>query len=210
MADIDLGLRLAELLATKLCHDISGPLNTMLGAADVAEDDPSATAEAFGLMVDASKGMAARLQICRAAWGGGGAMSGPAFAKLASNLEGRRFRLDLQRLETGVDFSADAARILLNILLVAGESLPRGGVAALQGNPSHDVILQIDGPQAAWPADFMALLADPAEAWAMLDDPARLQTQLTVLLAAQAGIRISVLMGNTATPAPPLLIALGT
>ena len=75
MADIEFGLRLAELLATRLCHDISGPLNTMLGAADVAEDDPSATPEAFGLMVDSSRAMAARLQVCRAAWGGGGAMT---------------------------------------------------------------------------------------------------------------------------------------
>lgn len=209
MADIDLGLRLAELVATKLCHDISGPLNTMLGAADVAEDDPTATAEAFGLMVDASRGMAARLHVCRAAWGGGGAMTAAAFAKLAANLEGRRFSLDLQRLEMTADFSADAARIMLNLLLVASEGLPRGGVAALQGNPSQDLILQIDGPQAAWPAGFVAMLADPAEAWATLDDPSRLQVQLTVLLAAQAGIRISVLMGSTATPAPPLLIALG-
>lgn len=64
-------LRLSEALATRLCHDLSGPVNTLLGVADVVADDATAAPEALLLMVQAGQSLARRLRLYRAAWGGG-------------------------------------------------------------------------------------------------------------------------------------------
>ena len=202
-------LRLSAALATRLCHDLSGPVNTLLGVADVVADDPSAAAEAIGLMADAGQAMARRLGLCRTAWGSPAELSAEDFARLVAGLATKRLTIDLDRLDRAADFAADAAQLCLNVVLLAAESLPRGGVLALQGNPDGDVIVQIDGPNAAWPAGFAGLLADPTGAWAMLDDPARLQAPLTALLAQASGLSVSLLMGASATPAPALLLRLG-
>ena len=202
-------LRLSEALATRLCHDLSGPVNTLLGVADVVADDPAAAAEAVGLMADAGQAMARRLRLCRAAWGSAAALSADGFTSLTAGLATKRLTIDLDRLDRSADFSAPAARLCLNVALLAAESVPRGGLLAMQGHPAGNIIVQIDGPGAAWPAGFVGLLADPNQAWAMLDDPARLQAPLTALLAQAAGLSMSLLMGATATPAPALLLRLG-
>ena len=201
--------RLSEALATRLCHDLSGPVNTLLGVADVVAEDATAAPEALLLMTQAGQSLARRLRLYRAAWGGGEAMEAETFASLAAGLATKRLVVDLDGLDRDASFSADGARLTLNVMLLAVESLPRGGTLAVQGHPARDVIVQIDGPQAAWMAGFIGLLADQAQAWTMLDDPARLQAPLTALLALAANIPVSVLMGATATPAPALLLRLG-
>ncbi len=47
-------LRLAELLAIRLCHDLSGPLGTMMGALEMVADDPEMADEALPLAGEAS------------------------------------------------------------------------------------------------------------------------------------------------------------
>ena len=73
---------------------------------------------------------------------------------------------------------------MLNLLLLAAESLPGGGIVALSGSPAHSILVTISGPRAAWPAGLAIWLNDEAAAWqAMLADPRRLQAPLTALLA---------------------------
>ena len=59
-------------------------------------------------------------------------------------------------------------RLVLNILLLAAESLPGGGLIALSGSPASDVLVTIDGPRAAWPPGFAACLTDETAAWEAL------------------------------------------
>ena len=74
--------------------------------------------------------------------------------------------------------------MVLNLLLLAAESLPGGGTIALAGSPRTATAGHHPGPRAAWPAGLLPLArraARPGEA--MLADPRRLQAPLTALLA---------------------------
>src|SRR5258708_36426818 len=65
-------LRLAELLASRLCHDLSGPINTLDGVLELARDDPLMQAEALGEASEAAAVLTRRLRVLRPAWGGAG------------------------------------------------------------------------------------------------------------------------------------------
>ena len=202
------GLRLAELLATRLCHDLSGPLNAMLGASEVAAAEPTMAAEAGLLLVDATQLMARRLRLLRAAWGGAAPLSTAEFTAFATGLATKRLVIATDQLDPRRSFSAEGARLALNAMLLAVGALQGNGMLTIGGNPDGDVVFRIEGPRAAWPAGFMGLVADPDQAWDMLDDPGMLQMSLTVLLAQSAGLRLSVLLGANPEVAPPLVLKL--
>ena len=203
---------LAEALATRLCHDLSSPLSTLLGVADVVADDqaspPDTLREALALMAEAGQALAHRVRMCRAAWGSAVPLGVAEFIELAQSLTSKRLDIDLSHFEQTEDLPAEAARLTLNLLLLAAESLPRGGVIGLQGSSRHGFVVQIDGPNAAWPTGLLRLLAEPDLAWQQLDNPAALQGPLTVLLAASSGMRISVLLAAGGGKVPPLRLEL--
>ena len=206
-------LRLAELLAIRLCHDLSGPLGTLMGALELVAEDPASAAEALPLAGVVSTTLGRRLRLLRAAWGGAtGPLSVDEFAALAEGVQARRARIDLEGLERSARFSSAAGRVALNALLLAVEAMPGGGTAALSGNPATEILITVAGPRAAWPAGFAAYVGDPARARQTLqgsDDgqaSRNLQAPLTVLIAAAAGVRLSLLMAPAAEAVPPLLM----
>ena len=94
------------------------------------------------------------------------------------------------------------------MLLLAAESLPKGGVVTL-GEAGPDAALVVPrGQDAAWPPELAAWMADPAPAWraAASAAPRLLQGPLTALLAHGAGIRLSFAFAADAEAAPPLLL----
>jgi histidine phosphotransferase ChpT len=203
------GLRLAELLADRLCHDLSGPLNAMQGAAEVATDDAAMAGEAMGIVMEATQLLVRRLRLLRAAWGTAAPLSSAEFVAFAEGLATRRLAISTEHLDPWSSFSAEGARLALNALLLAVGAVGGNGRLTIGGNPDGDVVFRIEGPRAAWPIGFIGLLAEPDQAWAMLDDPSRLQGPLTVLLAQAAGLGISVLLGPKIEAAPPIILRLG-
>ena len=207
-------LRLAELLCARLCHDLSGPLGALIGVLEVArEEQPDS--ETLALAEDTAVELAQRLKLLRAAWGQESddmdVVRLRGFADCLSS--SRRVRLDLTGLESDAVFPAPVARIILNLVLLAAESLPGGGIVALSGSPADNILVTISGPRAAWPAGFAICLNDETAAWeAILADPRRLQAPLTALLARGLGLRLSMLMPagamGDAEVSPPLLLAL--
>jgi histidine phosphotransferase ChpT len=206
-------LRLAELLAIRLCHDLSGPLGTLMGSLEMVNDDPEESGEALALAGEVATSLARRLRLFRAAWGGSIAAQSPAdLEALAAGLpNAQRVAVDLGRLRAGSDIPPAAARLLLNVLLLAGESLPAGGSITVAGEPAGDIMVAIAGARAAWPAGLAAMLTSEDAAWAAVgrpgpDGPRLLQGPLTALLAHAAGIRLSMLQGGP-SEAPPLLLS---
>jgi histidine phosphotransferase ChpT len=203
-------LLLAETLAARLCHDLAGTANALVGAIDELREAPDDPAEALALAQDAGDAMVRRLRLVRAAWGNGAApMALPEWQALAEGVTRRGLHLDLAGLDRAAGFSLHGARLMLNLVLLAAESLPAGGTVHLAGHPDQDVVLRIAGPRAAWPAGLAVMLADPAGATAVLADggPRLLQAALTALVAHGSGQRVSMLMGPPDT-APPLLACL--
>jgi histidine phosphotransferase ChpT len=205
-------LRLAELLTARLCHDLSGALGTVVGALEMADEDPSMAADALPVAGDASRQLSARLRLLRAAWGDGmGGMHVPELIALLQGLpHGRKLRIDTAALEPNLAFAASGARLLLNVMMVAAESLPRGGQLTLAGSPAGKIVLTIQGPGAAWPAGFAAYLTEESKAWDAITDARRLQAPLTALIAWSYAMPVAIMLptGEETDMPPPLTMDL--
>lgn len=200
------GIRLAEVLAARLCHEFGGPLGTVAAALEFARGGESAP-EALALAAEAAAAMTARLRLLRAAWAGGAdALDGPGLRALCGGLP-PKVAVDADGL-AAARFPAPVARLLLNVALLAADCLPRGGRLTLGIAGPGATLAMLDGHDAAWPRGFAAWMADPAPAWraAATAGPRGLQGPLTALLAHAAGARLSFAFGREPQAAPPLLL----
>ena len=188
-------LRVIELVCARLCHDTAGPIGTVHQALELARMDIPAGNEALGLARQAAGDVGARLKLFRAAWGmEAAACSVWAVRDLCAGLPGAgRVTFDWSGLPGGTVFAPAMARVVLNVLLLAHDSLPRSGSVQVAGG-ARDVFVVIDGPGAAWPAGLVACLADPSAALAAFSTPRDVQMPLTALLARCLGLRLSLLM----------------
>ena len=196
-------LRLAELLAARLCHDLASPLGTVTGLIDLMEE----TGE-HAMLADARQAAAQignRLRLFRAAWASDPSELDPGrLATLATAaLVDGRVNLNFSALLRLPAFTPAAGRVVLNLVLLGAEALHGNGTVHLAGAANQEIMLRIDGPRAAWPVGMAACLMAPETAWDHLTDPRMLQMPLTILLAAQAGHRLSLLMPASARPGPP-------
>ena len=206
-------LRLAELLTSRLCHDLSGPLGTLMGSLELLNEEPETAEEALQLANEVAATLGKRLRLLRAAWGGGAApLRVEELRALAEGLpQAHRISLQLERLVPATRFPSNAARLVLNLLLLAAESLPAGGTIAVAGDPEGEVQVSILGLRAAWPAGLAADLVDEERAWAAFggNDSATalrgLQAPLTALVARTGGLRLSMLMARETEAAAPLI-----
>jgi histidine phosphotransferase ChpT len=204
-------LRLAELVCARICHDLSGLLGSLVGTLEVVAEE-AGTTEATSIATDTATALALRLRLLRAAWAGlMEPLELPRLTALALGLAAGRVRLDVSDLPAATVFSPPIGRLVLNLLLLAADALPRGGVLRLDGTDA-DVIARLDGPNAAWPAGLIGMLADEAAAWQALTSPQAsprtLQAPLIVLLARHHGVRLTVLLSaGPSTAAPPLRLA---
>ncbi|MGE4062759.1 MAG: histidine phosphotransferase family protein [Rhodospirillaceae bacterium] len=66
----DSDLELAQLLCTRLCHDLAGPIGAVAAGVELIGDDPAmADAETIGLIGDSSSAASRKLKFLRAAMG---------------------------------------------------------------------------------------------------------------------------------------------
>lgn len=195
-------LRLADALCARLCHDLASPLGTLMGALEMVAEDPSAAEDAIPIANETAVALAARLRLLRAAWGGDCGPMGPTeLLQLAQGLP-PRVRVDLQGLR-GDAFDAPLSRILLNLLLLAVEALPRGGVISLAGDDGS-IAVSVEGKAAGWPAGLAQALAEPHGV--ALDNPRAVQPPVTAILAQAAGHRLSMGPPGSNGAAPQLLL----
>lgn len=202
-------LSLAEALATRLCHDLSGVLGALGGALELA-GDPDQVDEALPFAQEAAETLIRRLRLFRAAWGpAADAMTMGEVCDIATGLPlTRRVRVELGAIGRDRRFRPASARLLLNLLMLGVESLGGEGTLHLAEAPGGDVILRITGPRAAWPTGFATQLADRSAAHLAIDaaSPRDLQGPLTALLAHDGELRLAVLPDDDAL-VPSALIA---
>ncbi len=185
-------LALAELLARRLCHELAGPAGALAGTLEMAIEDRDL--DTVALAHEQATLLVTRLRLLRAAWGDGEAMhAGELQALLAGLPRAAKVRTELDGLDPGVRFAAPAARVLLNALLLAGESLPRGGRVTLT-SAGAGATVSLHGKDAAWPPELADLLAEEV-AWRGVD-ARHLQAPLTVSLARAAGVALSLAPGG--------------
>lgn len=182
---------LANGLATRLCHDLSGPLLAVLGALELAvEEAPPADQDApLAVAGEYARQLAARLALLRAAWGvETGLLDAARIDELAAGLPNReRISLDLSGMGDGT-LDGLTGRIVLNMLLLAAAGLPKGGGIA-PGWAGRGLVARIQGPRVIWPEGLAGMLADPE---ASEPSPRNALPVLLGRLARLGGMRIDV------------------
>jgi hypothetical protein len=150
-----------------------------------------------------------RLKLLDAAWGADSPpISSDAMQSLAAGLPAD-VTIDRAGLDANSIFPHPVGRIVLNLLLLAAESLPMGGIVRLAGS-ADDLFLQISGSRAGWPGGMALCAVDQAAAVAAISDAATtgigsVQMPLTTLLAHASGVRLSLLFSSSSRSEPPIL-----
>lgn len=125
-------LDLAALLCSRVCHDLISPVGAIVNGLEVMDDDNDQETKAFAmdLIKKSVRQASAKLQFCRLAFGAAGSAGaqidvGDAEKVARAFLEDDKTRLvwTLPR----VLLPKNRVKLLLNMLLIAGQSIPRGG-----------------------------------------------------------------------------------
>ena len=130
-------LDLAALLCSRVCHDLISPVGAVVNGIEVMEDDADEQTKAFAveLIKKSATTASARLQFCRIAFGAAGSAgasidTGDAEGVARGMMEDEKTRItwNLPRLL----LPKNRVKLLLNLLLLAGGTIPRGGSLALE------------------------------------------------------------------------------
>lgn len=150
-------LRMAELLCTRLCHDLTGPIGAVNNGAEfLGEEGFNMQGQAVELIVSSAFSAVTRLQFYRMAYGkmrDHGEASLSEKQKLASDFfADTKITLDWPDSHadaSGVSVSLKMSRLMYNLLIVAAGSLIRGGTIAVRvaqgGDGSKQVTVTAQG-----------------------------------------------------------------
>ena len=125
-------LDLAALLCSRVCHDLISPVGAIVNGLEVLEDDNDESTKTFALdlIKKSARQASARLQFCRLAFGAAGSAGaqidlGDAESVARGFLEDDKTKLawNLPRLL----LPKNRVKLLLNLLLLGGQTIPRGG-----------------------------------------------------------------------------------
>jgi histidine phosphotransferase ChpT len=126
------GLDLAALLCSRVCHDLISPVGAIMNGLEVMEEDKDEETAKFAMdLIKKSAGTAsAKLQFCRLAFGAAGSAgaqidTGDAEKVTRGLIEDERTTVawNLPR----VLLAKNRVKLLLNMVLLAGQAIPRGG-----------------------------------------------------------------------------------
>lgn len=173
MSDIKIKLtaaNLAALLCARICHDLVSPVGALTAALEVFDDDSNLDMRDDALeLIKLSAGQAsAKLQFLRLAFGAGGSAPG-----IVSCDELKKLSLDVfdgGKVEIDWDVKADGldkptARILLNLVMLGMQVIPRGGkmhVQATNTDGQSSLELVCTGPKARLDPTIVKTLAGGA------------------------------------------------
>lgn len=172
-------LELAQLLCTRLCHDLAGPVGAVAAGVELIGGDPSqADAETLGLIGSSSAAAAMKLKFMRAALGAAGAATQNPQALLDGYLDsvaGPSGKTTVawpapQAMAAGqTALGAVWTQLLLNLCLLALETQPACRALSLGIMDGSELIITLESRGAAerpavLRADLAAAIAGAGEA----------------------------------------------
>ena len=192
------GLDLAALVASRVCHDVISPVGAIVNGLEILEDekDEGMRGFAFDLIKKSAAQASARLQFCRIAFGAAGSASavldlGDAEQVARGFVEDQKTTLtwDAPRLL----LPKNKVKLLLNLVLVASATIPRGGVIAVTATGDDEATefrLVATGTAARVPPHVLDLLAGRVPAERV--DAHVIQPFFTGLVARAAGMTVTI------------------
>ena len=146
---------LASLLCSRLCHDLMSPVGALNNGIELLADetDPDMQEKCLELLADSARATANKLKFFRLAFGAGGGF--------ADEIDTREAEAALEGLfgDGKVEFGwvvedeklpKGAIRLLLNLSLLAGDALVRGGrldVGAERSSGAIEIAVRAEGPR---------------------------------------------------------------
>lgn len=147
---------LASLLCSRLCHDLMSPVGALNNGIELLGDetDPEMREKCLELLADSARATANKLKFFRLAFGAGGGFgeeidTAEAHAAL-EGLFGAEGKVELGWVVDSEKLPKGAIKLLLNLALLAGDALVRGGrldVGAERSNGEIELAVRAEGPR---------------------------------------------------------------
>jgi histidine phosphotransferase ChpT len=190
-------LELAALLCSRVCHDLISPVGAIVNGLEVLDDNPKPEDKEFALDLirKSAKTASARLQFCRLAFGAAGSAGAVIDLGDAQNMA----RGHLEDAKTKIEWNLprvllpkNKVKLLLNMLVIAQQTIPRGGVLKVdpigEGDP-HGFRVTASGMNARLPQNIVDMLA--SEEVGTIDAHA-VQPYYTRLLAQSCALKVTL------------------
>ena len=190
-------LKLAEMLCTRFCHDIIGPVGALSNGAEYLRDEmKNSSSMAADLIESSSKEAVARVQYYRQAYGHA-ANTSPASLTEMKGLAVNYFaggKIKLNWSDKYTDMSNIAVtqtqkKLLLNVLIVAAAALIRGGRIDFEIS-GNQAIFTASGEKAALHENFRLCLDGKLSEEQI--DARLIQCYYTYLLSGEANAQIKI------------------
>ena len=197
-------LDLAALLCSRVCHDLISPVGAIVNGLEVLEEEKDEETKQFALdlIKKSSNTASAKLQFCRIAFGAAGSAGaqidlgdGEKIARGFLEDEKTKLAWNLPRLL----LQKNRVKLLLNMLLIAGQCIPRGGQLTVDPIGEGETMgfkVTATGPNAKIGAALPPLLAGEGG-----DDPLdahRIQPFYAGMLARECGMEAKLAMDGEA------------
>jgi histidine phosphotransferase ChpT len=191
-------LDLAALLCSRVCHDLISPTGAIVNGLEVLEEDSDAETKTFALdlIKKSARTASARLQFCRLAFGAAGSAAaqidtGEAESMARGFIEDDKVKLgwNLPR----VLLPKNRVKLLLNMLVVATQTIPRGGTVTVDPIGAGETLgfrITTSGLNARIPQAVPALLEGTPENGSI--DAHSIQPFYTGLLARSCGTAVGL------------------
>ncbi|HXI04726.1 MAG TPA: histidine phosphotransferase family protein [Bradyrhizobium sp.] len=191
-------LELAALLCSRVCHDLISPVGAIVNGLEVLDDNPKPEDRDFALDLirKSARTASARLQFCRLAFGAAGSAGaqidlGDAQNMAKGHIEDGKITLgwNLPRLL----LPKNRVKLLLNMLVIAQQTIPRGGTLKIDPVGEGEAIsfrITSTGLNARVPQNIADVLSAPT-----VSPPAdahAVQPYYTRLLAEACGLKVSL------------------
>ena len=196
-------LDLAALLCSRVCHDLISPVGAIVNGLEVLAEEKDEETKAFALdLIKKSAGTAsAKLQFCRIAFGAAGSAGAQIDTGDAEKISRGFLEDDKTKLTWNLPrafLPKNRVKLLLNMLLIAAQSIPRGGALTIDAIGEGETMgfkVGAAGTNAKIPPTASLLSAEAGE---QSLDAHRIQPFYAGLLAKACGLTAGIAMEGEA------------
>lgn len=161
---------LASLLCSRLCHDLMSPVGALNNGIELLADeqDPDMRDRCLELLSDSARVTANKLKFFRLAFGAAGGFGDAVDSSEArAALEGLlgQGKVELGWMVGDPKLSKTATKLLLNLALIAGDALVRGGRldVGAENDGGTEIAIRAEGPRIVVDAGIRDMLLNGAE-----------------------------------------------
>jgi histidine phosphotransferase ChpT len=191
-------LDLAALLCSRVCHDLISPAGAIVNGLEVLEEEGDQETKAFALdlIKKSARTASARLQFCRLAFGAAGSATAQIDLGDAESMARGFLEDDKTKLTWNLPralLPKNRVKLLLNMLIIAGQTIPRGGMLTVDATGEGDTIgfrITASGLNARIPQAVPGLLEGNSETGSI--DAHAIQPFYTGLLARACGLAVGL------------------